>query len=266
MAINRISSPTVPNPIEGDWALIMELLTTLFKTTVNKAQVSGSNITDGSVFHIGGVIYYTNGETAITGTASNYVKLTVAVGGATASPSFVSNLSGVTWNDIHNGYYDISGNLYLFNEAIAKADGQIATLKRPDVQVASDSVIAGNFTFLDVNTFSSIPIFPESTVTQNNLVSTERMTTANVLAQTASAAVGAVGTYAFLLNTSTTARTPGQTLAGSSLRYVGAARHPTTMDFAHVRDAVRPSGTWRLMGDSYQASNWRSASVWLRIS
>ena len=54
-------------------------------------------------------------------------------------------------------------------------------------------------------------------------------------------ALGAVGTYGFLMQASgNTAYNPGQTLAGSGLRYADAT--------GNVSNNVTPSGTWRLMG------------------
>ena len=80
-----------------------------------------------------------------------------------------------------------------------------------------------------------------------------------VLARTAAAAVGAVGTYAFLTPVSTsTSYDPGDTLAGSSLKYAGAESGGVSTS------ATSPSGTWRLMG--YKDNTTAVASLWLRIS
>ena len=80
-------------------------------------------------------------------------------------------------------------------------------------------------------------------------------TTAQVLTATAGASVGAVGTYALLFNGPAT-RSPGDTLAGSSLTYAG----------CDGNNATTVSGTWRLMGRNDNVSNRQSTSVWLRIS
>jgi len=80
-------------------------------------------------------------------------------------------------------------------------------------------------------------------------------TTAQVLSATAGASVGAVGTYALLFNGPAT-RSPGDTLAGSSLTYAG----------CDGNNATATSGTWRLMGRNDNTSNRQSTSVWLRIS
>jgi hypothetical protein len=80
-------------------------------------------------------------------------------------------------------------------------------------------------------------------------------TTAQVLTATAGASVGAVGTYALLFNGPAN-RSPGDTLAGSSLAYAG----------CDGNNATTVSGTWRLMGRNNDVSNRQSTSVWLRIS
>lgn len=80
-------------------------------------------------------------------------------------------------------------------------------------------------------------------------------TTAQVLTATAGASVGAVGTYALMFNGPAN-RSPGDTLAGSSLTYAGCDGNNSTS----------ASGTWRLMGRNNDVSNRQSTSVWLRIS
>lgn len=82
-------------------------------------------------------------------------------------------------------------------------------------------------------------------------------TTAQVLSATAGASVGAVGTYALCFDSATVARNPGDTLAGSTLRYTSADGAPTT---------TAPAGTWRIMGATTVVNNRSSTSVWLRIS
>ena len=87
-----------------------------------------------------------------------------------------------------------------------------------------------------------------------------------VLARTAGAAVGAVGTYAFLTRPNETGPNagvgPGGTLAGSSLRYSsdGSTQNGT------------PAGTWRCMGNMQAFFDGElfvtafRATLWLRIS
>jgi len=83
--------------------------------------------------------------------------------------------------------------------------------------------------------------------------------TAEVLGATAGASVGAVGSYAFLVYTTTGPYAPGSTLAGSALRYVGIAGNVSA--FGGV-----PSGSWRCMGYGYTFESERYATLWLRIS
>jgi hypothetical protein len=92
------------------------------------SSISGANVTKGAVFQIGGVIYYCTADTAIGGAASNYVKISPDVGGATCTAAYVANLVGVSWNQAYNGYYDVGGNLYVFDEGRALQAGQIAAV------------------------------------------------------------------------------------------------------------------------------------------
>ena len=86
-----------------------------------------------------------------------------------------------------------------------------------------------------------------------------------VLARTAAASVGAAGTYAFLRPANNVTYGPGDTLAGSSLRYSGAPR--TTFADLTAVDGDAPPGTWRCMGNRQGLDSPTNIStLWLRIS
>ena len=91
-----------------------------------------------------------------------------------------------------------------------------------------------------------------------------------VLARNAGAAVGAVGTYALLHSVNDTAVVPGDTKAGSSLRYAGfRSRSTTTFSAADLEGSsspTAPAGTWRAMGFDQSTISTRGATLWLRIS
>lgn len=83
--------------------------------------------------------------------------------------------------------------------------------------------------------------------------------TTNILNATASAAVGAVGSYAAMINNSGTVCTAGVTVAGSSLSYIPFGGNTTYSSAA--------SGTWRAMGSCYNSGfGYNSATLFLRIS
>jgi hypothetical protein len=95
------------------------------------------------------------------------------------------------------------------------------------------------------------------------------ITTTQVLNATAGAALGAVGTYAFLVrNSNAAALSAGSTASGSSLVYgsvisVNSYNYNTAVDGAST---TSPSGTWRLMGEFAASSDATKGSLWLRIS
>ena len=103
----------------------------------------------------------------------------------------------------------------------------------------------------------------DSAVTTSKLASNERMTTANVLARTAGASAGDVGTYAWLRDLSSGNKNEGNTVAGSSLRWA------TTFDDAARRGGSLP-GTWRCMGrttgNTGTSGSPNAVILWLRIS
>jgi hypothetical protein len=90
-----------------------------------------------------------------------------------------------------------------------------------------------------------------------------------VLARTAGASVGAVGTYAFLGRVVTAATAEGTTVAGSGLRF-GGVRHNdgtwnnNTQSANALGSQTAPAGTWRCMGRCNISG--AIGTVWLRIS
>jgi hypothetical protein len=114
----------------------------------------------------------------------------------------------------------------------------------------------------------------DDAVTSAKLATGERMTTGNVLAATAGASVGAVGTYAWLGETTTTLTNAGGTRAGSGLRYAGisgAFSATSDVQFAQsTGNGGTPAGTWRCMGRSYNlqinGNDGFGYTLWLRIS
>lgn len=88
-------------------------------------------------------------------------------------------------------------------------------------------------------------------------------------------AVGAIGTYAFLVPTGgDTDYSAGSTLAGTSLRYAGVQYNNASTSWATIVLSGTPDGTWRCMGYSLNTPNYNppapddliTATLWLRIS
>jgi hypothetical protein len=114
---------------------------------------------------IGGTLYLATTATAITGTPSDFVKITPS--GATAAAAYVTNLTGVTWNSVWNFYEDVSGNAYLFDEAKQVSLGVITSPKTilglfakgayildlnvaNNVNIGNDLEVGGMSTYLDL--------------------------------------------------------------------------------------------------------------------
>jgi len=127
MSLDRVSvvTPTAPVAITDYQAIIAQLEARLDAFT-GREIVDGSTIREGTIIVVGGVAYKATTDTSITGSASNYVKITPA--GATASAAFVANLTGVSWSNAYGGYYDVGGNLHIFDEARAKNEGVISSV------------------------------------------------------------------------------------------------------------------------------------------
>jgi hypothetical protein len=124
MAIVRIiSAPNALPTVQQDYVDQNNLIETIFLRVPNPKAHAGGNVLKGEVFQVGGTVYLATSDTAITGSQSEYVKLTPNGDGSEVAASYVANLSGVTWNDTYNGYYDVSGNLYVFNDQMLLRKG-----------------------------------------------------------------------------------------------------------------------------------------------
>ena len=126
MGLNRIDYPANLTT-QADFSQHSELIETRFLDQVTPPlQVVAGVIPQGVVLQIGGAVYRSDSDTTITGTPSDYVRVTPD--GATATAAYVSTLAGVSWAKQYAGYYDGSDNLYLFDEGKALAAGDIASV------------------------------------------------------------------------------------------------------------------------------------------
>jgi hypothetical protein len=156
MAINLLTAPTPAAPVSvADYVAQNELIEAGFLNGQNKINFDSDLILQGSIFQIGGAVYRADNDTAITGVASDYVKIVPA--GATATAEYVSSLTGVTWDPAYNGYYDVGGNLYIFNEGKAMYSGEVASVfsrylaqeKSGDVYVGRDLYVKRDLIVID---------------------------------------------------------------------------------------------------------------------
>lgn len=126
MALVNIDDPGDAPVTIADWYKVNAVLQTIGNGMGGGSRVVGSVFPRGAVVFFAGSWYMADADTAISGTASKYVKITNIAG--VLSLSFVADITGVTWNKQYQGYYDALGNMYLFDEVIAYGDGVIDTL------------------------------------------------------------------------------------------------------------------------------------------
>jgi hypothetical protein len=112
MAINLVTAPLATAPNVFSTPVINNLQVHSINAEVIQ-RVSAGYVMKGAVFSIGGSLYVCDGDTAITGTQSTGIAVKLTPSGSIASPSYVSSLTGVTWNGDNHGWYDGSGNLYI---------------------------------------------------------------------------------------------------------------------------------------------------------
>ena len=173
----------------------------------------------------------------------------------------------------------------LYANAATESGGNVGSDFRLDRYSDSGAYLNSPFKVARVNgqiSFeSTLPIEgPSATPTAANHLATKGYvdsaiaagpTTEQVLAATAGAAVGAIGTYVLAWCNTDSDLSPGDTVAGSSLRYANDGGNGGEAG----RSTIALSGTWRLMG----SLGWRlgtsgytgnstphKTSLWLRIA
>lgn len=125
MAIDKQIAPLDSPETLTDWQRVIDLTDTLALALKNPWPVKNDKIIRGSCFYIGGAWYVANVDVAISGTASDYIQMTVDTVNSLITPAYVSTLTDVTWNDQWNGWYDTTGHFYVFDENVAYAAGLI---------------------------------------------------------------------------------------------------------------------------------------------
>lgn len=126
MAFVLIPGPGDAPTTSEDWDKINNVLLGIGMGMLNSTRVIGSNVKRGSIVYFAGAWYVTDADTAISGTASDYVRLTNNAG--VISAAFVSSISTVSFNRTWNGWYDSSLRLHIFDEVKAFGAGAITEL------------------------------------------------------------------------------------------------------------------------------------------
>jgi hypothetical protein len=256
MPIVRIAYPN-PLPTEqADYVKQNALLEAGFlKENGAPFPVSGSNIVQGAVFQIGGTIYQADADTAITGVASDYVKLTPSLDGSTCAASFVADLTGVTWSKVYNGYYDVNGNLYVYNQFKFNLSGVLADTNTKDEKIADDiNILIGN-----IYKYSSLAkglVFGGASATTPVIAA---LTATRFVHSAAGAVSGTIQAYDFLNNK---IQAIGSSFALSNLHAV-CALSSTRIVTEHY---VSGSGLSYLRTYDFNGSNWSQVGNSLAIT
>lgn len=129
MSLTLIPYPESSPTLDTDYQKQNNLLAAgfLYDGMINPVDYDNDLIPQGTIVTIGGAVYKATADESITGTASNYVKVTPSGDGLTATASYISSLTGVTWNSVYNHYIDTGSpaSLYLFSEGLALINGAI---------------------------------------------------------------------------------------------------------------------------------------------
>jgi hypothetical protein len=187
--------------------------------------------------------------------------------GVLSSTSFTGAGTGLTGTAAS---LSIGGNAANVSGTVAVANGGTGR-----TTLTANNVVLGNGTsavnFVAPGTSGNVLTSNGSTWTSAAPPSSAP-TTAQVLTATAGASVGAVGTYALLGSTNSTAVSAGGTKAGSDLRYSGldgtGGAYWGTDTVGGIRgrgNGGTPSGTWMAMGRDASGGSG-GLTLWLRIS
>lgn len=125
MAINLFTAPLATSPAVFASPVVSELAL-LVRNIDHQNRFKYGFVRKGAMFNIGGSLFVADSDTAISGTYSGFIKLTVS--GTTATASYVSGSPSVTWDDENNGYYDGSGNYYAFDDSGVTVISNISTV------------------------------------------------------------------------------------------------------------------------------------------
>jgi len=160
------------------------------------------------------------------------------------------------------------------NSAITES--KIASSAVTEVKIGSAAVTEAKIGSAAVTTAKIANVAVDNTKIASAAVTSTKLATGAterdwVLARTAAASVGVVGSYAMLADTTLgTGFTyaPGATISGSNVFFGGigySSASPTTYKFS-----TTPSGTWRCMGyfdaDSATLTVVSAITLWIRIS
>lgn len=213
----------------------------------------------------------TGSQTAFTLSAApaSLGSLSVFVGGIRQRPTDDYTLSGTTLTFVSApaaGTKNILATWINAVESLVVADESM-TLEKLDPAIYGTS---GANKLLQLDADGKLPALSAENLTD---LPTSGITSATLPTELAGLAVGGIGTYAFLGETTTTQTLPGATRAGSGLRYTGhysnASHNNATVALSSTVGAVvaptAPSGTWMACGVSC-GSGYYGATLWKRVS
>ena len=142
MAINLFTAPLATSPAVFASPVVSELAL-LVRNIDHQNRFKYGFVRKGAMFNIGGSLFVADSDTAISGTYSGFIKLTVS--GTTATASYVDGSQSVAWDDENNGYYDGSGNYYALDDSGVTVIRNISTVDTTNNEIKTVSSPRENF-------------------------------------------------------------------------------------------------------------------------
>lgn len=124
MSLILLTPPKSDKPIDGDFSRFSAILQRLCNFSRSIRPTFEGVIPAYTIINFAGVLYYSDGDTPISGSQTEYIKCLPAADRQTLVASFVDKPT-CFWNNIYNGYYDSAGALYLFQECRGILDNVI---------------------------------------------------------------------------------------------------------------------------------------------
>lgn len=222
-----------------------------------------------------------DGTTGITPNVTAGWKIDGAA--VTSSAADINLLDGVTWAPTAFNALTASVAELNFIDGVTSAVQTQIDAKQPlDATLTALAGLATGANMIPmasgINTFTQIAFKDEDNMASNSATAVPSQqsvkayvdaaatpTTAEVLTATASAALGAVGTYAFLRHATGAEIVAGSTYSATNLRYSGV--NSDASGNVALTTGATPSGTWMAVG-STNAGAWANGqgTMFLRVS
>lgn len=213
-----------------------------------------NEIPQGAIVNLGGTMLKAVAAESISGTPSKYVKVDVSA----YTAAYVVDLTGVTWDSAYNGYYDVTGNVYLFDEATAYFDGEISETHTSQGQERSLTLsgldVDGVSSDTQQQLISSVSFSTAAEHTGSDFVITEPGVYYGIFTNTVASATGST-VYLQLKNSNIPGGYTNESQPGTTATRGGTIIASSRSGLKYSFHATFGPGTYRIIVDSIESGS-----------